>query len=109
METRERLQEDHTQSNSLNGVQDTKPEPERNAEIRSRRSSPGNVQAERRGTPQHLAPSWCTKPDREDGEEPGVCFAEMSDDEHHNSPHEDEEGDDEDKDLPLVNGGVPQE
>ena len=38
-----------------------------------------------------------------------MCFAEMSDDEHHNGPNEDEEGDDEDEDFPLFDRGVPQE
>ena len=49
------LKENHSKSNTLNGIQDTKPEPQRETEVRTRRARPRDVERQRRRSPQGLS------------------------------------------------------
>lgn len=72
METRQRLQENHTQTDTLDGVQDSEPKPETGSEVGSDGSSPGDVEGETRRSPEHLTPSRTTETNCEDTKDPRV-------------------------------------
>jgi hypothetical protein len=48
------LQQDHTQTNPLDGIKDSQPQPERYAQIWTSSTCPRNVESERRRAPQNL-------------------------------------------------------
>ena len=54
VETRESLEKDHTQTHSLDSVENSQPEPQRNADPGSGTSRPWNVQSNGRDSPEHL-------------------------------------------------------
>jgi len=70
METREGLEEDHAQTNTLDGIEDPQPEPQRKTDPGSSTSRPWNVQSDGGDAPEHLAPTRRTDTNCEDGKEP---------------------------------------
>ena len=95
MKPRERLEEDHAETDALDGVEDSEPEPETGAEVGSDGASPRDVHCtrakrvsdcvrteERRATkertgegrraPEHLAPARAAEADGKDAEDPRV-------------------------------------
>ena len=103
------MEKDETEADALDRVEHAQPEPERDAEIGSCVSGPRDVECERGRAPKHLAPPWCTETDCEYGEKPRVRLAQPGEDAHHDSPADDEEGNDEKSDLPLGNIDIPEE
>ena len=68
MKSRERLQQNHSQSNTLNGIQHTQPQPKRNAKIGPSRTRPWDIKRKRRRPPKHLTPSRRSKPNCKNGQ-----------------------------------------
>ena len=102
VDPRERLQQNHPEPDPLQGVQDAKPQPQTPAHERAGHGSagPGNVLADVRDAPEHLAPARGAEADGEDGENPAVVFGEDAEEPEERGPDEDEEEDDEADDLP---------
>ena len=94
------LEQDHTQTDTLDGIQDTKPQPQRDAEMVAGVACPWQVETHGRRSPQHLTPPRGAETDSEDGQQPGMRLREVGEDEHEEGPYEDEEHDDEDNRLP---------
>lgn len=72
VQSREGLQQDHTQANTLDGIKDTEPEPCADTDVRTGAPAPWNVETHAGCTPPHLTPSRTTETNREDGKKPGV-------------------------------------
>jgi hypothetical protein len=109
VETREGLEENHAQTDTLDSIEDTQPEPQGNADPGSSTSRPWNVQSNRGDTPDHLAPARRTDTNRKDGKEPRVDLTEPGEECEEGSPYTDEEDAKEDEDLPVLEFVVPQE
>ncbi|PMD33641.1 hypothetical protein L207DRAFT_589198 [Hyaloscypha variabilis F] len=106
MHPRQRLQQDHAKADPLNGIQDTKPKPQRAADERRARgrAGPWYVLSDVRAGPEDLRPARSTEADCEERQDPGVGVREAGKAVQDCGPDEDEEEDDEEGDLP--DGGV---
>jgi hypothetical protein len=103
------LQQNHTESDTLDSIQYAKPKPERGTEVWTSLSCPWNVQGEGGSTPKHLTPTWGAQTNSKDGKEPSMGLGNLCQDGHHNGPNEDEEGNDEQQRSPCREWRVPQE
>jgi len=72
MQTGQGLEQDHTQTDTLDGVEDTEPEPNAGRDVRSSGTTPWDVETHAGGSPPHLAPSRTAETDSEDGQKPRV-------------------------------------
>ena len=106
MKPRERLQQNHAESNPLHRVQHPEPQPQRAADdcAGDGRPGPRHPEAHAGRGPQHLAPARGPQADGEHGKDPGVAFGEGGEGPEEGGPEADEEGEDEEGDGP--GGGV---
>lgn len=88
METTERLEEGHAESDSLDGVEHAEPEPEAGPEEGTGRAGPREHEADAARAPEHLAPSRRSETDGEDREEPRVNLGEAREHEEDEGPSE---------------------
>lgn len=72
MQTGQGLEQDHTQTDTLDGIENTEPEPNAGRDVRSGGTTPWDVETHAGGSPPHLAPSRTAETDREDGQKPRV-------------------------------------
>ena len=101
MDPRQRLEQNHAEPDPLHRVQDPKPEPQAPTYERAGDAAPGpgDILADIRRSPEHLAPSRGAEADGEDGQDPAVVFGKHGEEEEEAGPDEAEEGDDEEDDL----------
>lgn len=104
MEAGEGLQEDHAESDALERVQDTEPEPqgarEEGADDRVMRRD-GDVERDPGGGPQHLTPAGGAEGDCEDWDEPCVSAGEAAKNGEEEGPDQYEEEQEEKDDRPC--------
>lgn len=100
MKSRERLEEGHAEADTLDGIEDAKPEPGCDREERAKRAGPSEVVADAGEGPEHLAPARRAEADRKDGQEPRMDLGVPRQGQEDKRPDADEEDEDEDKDGP---------
>lgn len=106
------LKQNDTDTQTLDRVQDTQPQPEtaRGKSTASVTAHPGKVVANTGDGPPDLDESRCTQTTGEHGKEPAVCLGVSADDEQEDAPHKTEEDDTQDDNLPCVGvNRVPQD
>lgn len=72
VQSREGLQQDHTQADTLDSIKNTKPEPRADTDVRTSAPTPWNIESHAGGTPPHLTPSRTTETNGKDGKKPRV-------------------------------------
>lgn len=103
MESRQRLQQRHTQSDSLNRVKHSQPQPGELRQVGPEVACPRKVVADSRHRPEHLAPSRCTETDGKDRQQPRVDLGVSRQTPQEDRPDADEENDDQNGDRPYGN------
>lgn len=106
MESRQRLQQRHTQPYSLNSVQYSQPQPGELRQVGTEVACPRKVVADSRHRPEHLAPPRCTETDGKDGQQPRVDLSVSRQTPQEDRPDADEEDDNQNGDRPHGNVGV---
>lgn len=97
------LQQDHTESQTLDCVQNAQPQPDAagcQGAAREPACDPGEVVADARDAPPDLGPARGPETAGEHGEDPAVLFGEVAEDEEEAGPDETEEDDAKNDDLP---------
>lgn len=112
MHPRQRLQQNHTETHSLQCIQDTEPQPYTARDKCSGcvAAGPGEVEAGAGDTPPNLGPAGGSETACEDGEDPGMGLGEVAEDEEEEGPDGTEEDNAENTDLPGVSMlGAPED
>lgn len=72
VQSREGLQQDHAQADTLDSIKDTKPEPRADTDVRTGAPTPWKIETHAGGTPPHLTPSRTPETNGENGKKPRV-------------------------------------
>lgn len=104
MHPRQCLQQNHTEAYSLQCIQNTEPQPQTARDECSGcvAAGPGEVETGAGDTPPDLSPARGSETAGENGEDPGVRFGEVAEEEEEDGPDSAEEDYAKDADLPGV-------
>ena len=102
VEARQGLQQYHAEPDTLHRIQHPEPKPQAPARNRGRgrTAGPREVEADVRGSPEHLRPARGAEAHGEDGQDPRVGGGEEGEDVEEGCPDDNEEEDDEEADGP---------
>lgn len=103
VQSREGLQQDHAQADTLDSIKDTKPEPRADTDVRTGAPTPWKIETHAGGTPPHLTPSRTPETNGEDGKKPRVNLGITDKDTKEKTPDTDKEDGNHDDHRPFGN------